>query len=561
MQGLPLVATMFYLAPKLAGVLLLHPQTVWPLWPGCALLVSVLLLVPRRIWPILIPVAFVVFALYDLQAGVPIRSIAWFIPADTVQVLTAAFSLSYFFDGVRRLNSVKALSKYLFFAVLLAPLAAAFVSAPGIDGNYWTGWRVCFLSEALAFVTLTPAILGWVSDGPIWVRESRAYHLEFAALIAGLVLLSYITFTASESRSSPALLYSLVPFLLWATLRFRSMGVSTAMIVIAFLSIWGVVHGRGPFTKGEPLSSMLSLQLFLVFAAIPFMFLAALVEERKQAGDELREGEERLHLAMEAGRMYAFEWDVASDVIVRTGQCRDILNWMDDPTRDTGRQFVARVHPDDREAYAATETGLTPEDSTYQAKYRMLCPDDSVIWLEESGRAFFDGQGRMRRTVGMVADVTERKLGEEAVSSASRRLIEAQEQERFRIARELHDDLSQRLALLSISLEQFKLGMPDLSSEARQQLHNIAEVAADVSSNIHDLSHQLHPSKLDILGLVVSLGGLCREFSGQHNLQVQFIHNDIPRQIPKDVTLCPYRIVQKALQKCSEAQRSGGGQG
>jgi len=88
-----LVATLSYLAPKLEGALLLHPRTVWPLWPGCALLVSVLLLVPRRIWPILIPISFAAFALYDLQAGVPIGSIAWFIPADTVQVLTAAFCL------------------------------------------------------------------------------------------------------------------------------------------------------------------------------------------------------------------------------------------------------------------------------------------------------------------------------------------------------------------------------------------------------------------------------------------------------------------------------------
>ena len=78
------------------------------------------------------------------------------------------------------------------------------------------------------------------------------------------------------------------------------------------------------------------------------------------------------------------------------------------------------------------------------------------------------------------------------------------------VARELHDDLSQQVALLSIGLEQFELGMPDLSSKARQQLHNIAEVATEVSSNIHDLSHQLRPSKLDTLGLVPSLGALQR---------------------------------------------------
>jgi signal transduction histidine kinase len=177
----------------------------------------------------------------------------------------------------------------------------------------------------------------------------------------------------------------------------------------------------------------------------------------------------------------------------------------------------------------------------------MLRPDGSVIWLEESGHAFFDNQGRLQRIIGMVADVTERKLAEEALSGVSRRLIEAQEQERARIARELHDDLSQRLALLSISLEQFEQGMPDISSQARQHLRKIAEAATEVSSNLHDLSHQLHPRKLDTLGLVAALGGFCNEFSRQHNLQVQFVHSDIPGQIPKDVTICFFRIVQEAL--------------
>jgi integral membrane sensor domain MASE1 len=200
-----LVAVLSYLAPKIAGALLFHPQMVWPLWPGCVLLVSILLLVPLRIWPMVIPAAFAAFILFDLQAGVPVRSIAWFILADTVEVLTAALALNYFFDGLPRLNSVTALSKYLFFAVLLAPSAAAFLSAFGIHGAYWPSWRVCFLSEVLAFVTLAPALLSWVSDGPAWARKSRGNHLELVLLTAGLVLLSYFTFIASGSNS-PALL-------------------------------------------------------------------------------------------------------------------------------------------------------------------------------------------------------------------------------------------------------------------------------------------------------------------------------------------------------------------
>ena len=289
-----LVATLSYLAAKLGGALILHPQTVWPLWLDCALLVSVLLLVARRIWPILIPVAFAAFVLYDLQVGVPIRSTVWLILADTVEVLIAALCVSYSFGGVPRLNSVKALAKYAFFAVILAPCAGALVGALAISGDYWISWRICFFSEALAFLTLTPAILSWVSEARAWSQKSRADYLEAIGLITALVFFGYVTFVASGKSIPPALFYSLMPFLLWSALRFGSMGVSTSVIVVAFLSIWGAVHGRGPFTGSGELNNVLSLQLFIFFAATPFMVLAALVEEHKQAEQAFRESEERL---------------------------------------------------------------------------------------------------------------------------------------------------------------------------------------------------------------------------------------------------------------------------
>src|SRR6266853_252074 len=271
------------------------------------------------------------------------------------------------------------------------------------------------------------------------------------------------------------------------------------------------------------------------------------ITERKRAEEALRESEEWLHLAVQAGRMYAFEWDATTDVTVRSGECADILNWIDDPTRDTGREFAARVHPDDREAYTAPEMVLTPGNPTYKTSYRVLRPDGSAIWLEANGHVFFDDQGRLQRIVGMVADVTGRKLAEEALFRLSRRLIEAQELERARIARELHDDLSQRMALLQISLEQVTQDSAGFSSKTQQQLHNITKVCSEVSSTLHDLSHQLHPYKLDTLGLVPALAGFCNEFSRQHNLQVQFVYHDVPGQIPEDVTLCLFRIALEAL--------------
>jgi PAS domain S-box-containing protein len=667
--------------------MILNPQTVWPVWPGCAILVSILLLVRGKIWPILIPAAFATFALYDLEVGVPIKSIAWFIPANTIQVLTSALCLRYCFHGIPRLNSAKAIAKYSFFAVILAPFLAAFFSAYGIEGSYWEGWRVCFLSEALAFVTLTPAILSWSSEGSAFVRKPRTYHLEAVALIAGLILLSYLIFAESGRAYSPALLYSLIPLLLWAALRFGSIGISSSAVLVSFIAIWGAIHVRGPFADQGSLKGMLSLQLFLVFAALPFMVLAALAEERKIASRELKESEERFRLAAQAGKIYAYEWDVATDRVTRSEEHVNVLGFSDGAKQLTRQQLLARVHRDDRALFVGAVDQVSPEYPTTHITYRLLRPDGSVVWLEKNARAFFDEQGKVLRMIGMVADITERKqaeealresedklrllldstaeaiygmdlegrctfcnpaclralgyervdevlgknmhdlihhtradgtlfpveecqvfrafrtgegvhvdnevlwrangtsfpaeywahpqrkgqevvgavvafiditehkLAEEALSQVSRRLIEAQEQERTRIARELHDDIGQRLALLAIKLQQFHLNSPDLSPEVRDHAGTLWKQTTEIATDIQTLSHELHSSKLQHLGIEPAIRGFCKEFSEQQNVEIDCQTHDLPSPLPPDTSLCFFRVLQEALH--NSAKHSG----
>src|SRR5215472_4253187 len=127
-----------------------------------------------------------------------------------------------------------------------------------------------------------------------------------------------------------------------------------------------------------------------------------------------RESEERVHLAAQATKMYAYEWDIATDVIVRSPDASNVLGAQSEASL-TRQQLVAKVHPDDRALFDASVSERTPGHPDVQISYRLLRPDRSVIWLEKTAHAFFDEKGRMVRMIGMVADITERKRAEEAL--------------------------------------------------------------------------------------------------------------------------------------------------
>ncbi len=191
-----------------------------------------------------------------------------------------------------------------------------------------------------------------------------------------------------------------------------------------------------------------------------------------------------------------------------------------------------------RMAQKMRESGFVIMETQHRRKDGSTFPVEVNIKYIQLDRAY---------AVAVVRDITERRNAEGNLSSLSPRLIEAQETERSDVAGELRDDLNQRMALLQIGLAQFDREVPGLSPQARTQLHGLTEIATEIASSIHNLSHRLRPSLLDLLGPVASIERLCRELSDRHNLQIRFVHRGIPEQIPKDVTLCLYRITQEAL--------------
>src|SRR3984957_17495598 len=136
------------------------------------------------------------------------------------------------------------------------------------------------------------------------------------------------------------------------------------------------------------------------------------VTEHKRAEAALRQSEERFRLAAQAGKMFAYEWDAATDGIVRSAESAHILG-IDDSVPTTGQQILTMVHPSDQASLRAAIGELTPEKPNLRISYRVVRPDDTVIWVERNSRAHFAEDGRLLRILGMVADVTERKHAEQ----------------------------------------------------------------------------------------------------------------------------------------------------
>jgi PAS domain S-box-containing protein len=215
---------------------------------------------------------------------------------------------------------------------------------------------------------------------------------------------------------------------------------------------------------------------------------------------------------------------------------------------ELGNGWSQGVHPDDLKACLDTYTEAFDRAESFRVQYRLRRQDGEYRWLLDIGVPRFNPDGTFSGYIGSCMDITDRKAAEEAMASIGRRLIEAHEQERTWIARELHDDINQKIALLAVELDQWHLQLPESAIDQHGHIRHANERLAEIGKEIQALSHRLHSSKLEYLGLVAAVSSFCKEFSGQHNVQVVFNHLDIPRIVPNEIALCFFRVVQEALQ-------------
>jgi PAS domain S-box-containing protein len=218
-----------------------------------------------------------------------------------------------------------------------------------------------------------------------------------------------------------------------------------------------------------------------------------------------------------------------------------------DPNNAYGDMWSNYVHPDDLKNATDTFSRALKSRQPFSNQCRLRCRDEAYRWLFTVASPRINGDGSFAGFIGSAVDVTDQKEAQEALEKVSSQLIEAQEKERTRLARELHDDICQRLAMLSHRIEKATKGFGSDQKQMSEQFDQIWQQCSSLTADVQALSHELHPSILDNLGLVTAVRSFCREVSEQNGAVVEFEEKDIPSSLPREVSLSIFRVIQEAL--------------
>jgi PAS domain S-box-containing protein len=269
--------------------------------------------------------------------------------------------------------------------------------------------------------------------------------------------------------------------------------------------------------------------------------MVADITERKRAEEALRESEEKFRgVFRDAGIGMVIVSPGGRFVVANRAFC-DCLGYTEQELLEKTVQSV--TFPEDWPAFAEKLREALTEDRGFQwFQKRCLHKSGRIVYTETSASVIRGREGDPQYFVGQVLDITSRKKAEEALAGMTRKLIEAQEQERARIGRELHDDINQRLAMLSVELERLQQSRSEFQSRVQELRKELRQISDDVQA----LSHDLHSSKMEYLGAVSGMKSWCKQVAERHKLDVDF-RSDLSSALPLEIGLPLFRVLQEGV--------------
>jgi PAS domain S-box-containing protein len=269
------------------------------------------------------------------------------------------------------------------------------------------------------------------------------------------------------------------------------------------------------------------------------------IEHLKTAEAALRESEQRFRLV--ANTAPVMIWMSGANK-----QCNYVNQpWLEFTGRsldaELGKGWAGGIHPEDRQRCLNTYVEAFDRRQPFRMEYRLKRFDGEYRWILDRGVPRFDVNGYFAGYIGSAVDVTDHKKAEESLTTVAGRLIEAHDEERLHIARELHDDINQRLALLAVELDGFRDTLPDSLAHLRNKAQQLFERASEISVGVQTLSRKLHSSKLEYMDVVTGMKSFCHDYCAQQKVEITFTDQGMPASVPPEISFCLFRVMQEAL--------------
>ncbi len=519
----------------------IRSSNLGPVWPAYGVAVAAFIAYGYRIWPAIAASAFIVAV--EGSVGYPAAA------GQAAGATIAAATATYLLRRIRGFDPALSRLRDAIGLMVFGAFGSALISASiGVTSMYMTGiqpyrgvesaWLIYWLGDSTGVLLVTPLV--FTARRLLDIR-SRTKWLELIALVLLLSVACFMVFGGSLiSVRLDVLAFVELPFVIWGAINFGIGGATLSIFLIATLATILTAMGLGPFAVHTPLVNGVLLDVLFAVFAVSGLTLAAVIAERERVEGE-HERLIREQASVDARRHLAAIVDSSNDPILSKTLDGVILSW--NPAAERTFEYA------EAEIVGRSINVLVPADrqnKQYELLRRIRAGERieqfETVRVSKSGRDHVvvltispirDAAGRIIGAAEIAHDITEEKRAEKALAAMKGKLLEAQEQERARIARELHDDISQRLALLSIDLA-------GLSEDLELQ-------AKGISLDVEALSRELHPSRIETLGVTAGMRIFCKEFARHHDVEVDFEARDVPPDIPSDISLSLFRVFQEAL--------------
>ena len=413
-----LVAIVYFLGAELGLSLATVHENVTPVWPPTGIAIAALLIFGSRVWPGI----FVGALVANLLTSIPVASALGIATGNTLEALVAWFLLQRFKSWDKSFGSVRDVLRFVVYAAVLAPLVSATIGSLSVClgdsarwNDFWWLWLTWWMGDGFGALIVSPLLLSWSSSRQIDPRDMPELGSLFVLLII-VVLIVFAGWFPGPVKTYP-LAYLALPCLLWAAVKFDQRIVTSAIVLIAGVAVWGAKHGYGPFFQANENVGLLLLISFVGTSTLMTLLVAAVTTERRRAEDEKWRLASQLELHRKrvediVAHVPGVVWEAWGKpnaanqrIDFVSSHVEKMLGYSEEEWLSTPNFWLTIVHPDDKERAAAEAAAIFASGKGGSSRFRWMHKDGHEVWVEAQSIVVCDESGPVGMR-GVTMDIT-----------------------------------------------------------------------------------------------------------------------------------------------------------